>query len=178
MAKSKSEIKYMVLGATFLAIAMVLPLITGQIPQIGKALCPMHIPVILCGFFCGPWYGLAIGFISPLLRFLIFGMPVIVPDGICMSFELATYGFITGMLYKALPKKKINVYVALIIAMLAGRIIWGIGRTIFYGLGSKEFGFAAFIAGGFVNALPGIILQLVLIPILVMALKKYTYTER
>ncbi|MBQ0026433.1 MAG: ECF transporter S component [Lachnospiraceae bacterium] len=178
MAKSKLKIKYMVLGAAFLALAMVLPLLTGQIPQIGKALCPMHIPVILCGFFCGPWYALAIGLISPLLRFLIFGMPVIVPDGICMCFELATYGFITGALYKLLPKKKISIYVALIIAMLAGRIVWGIGRTIFYGLGSTEFGFAAFIAGGFINALPGIILQLVLIPIIVIALSRYTYTER
>ena len=97
----------MVLAAMFLALAMVLPFLTGQIPQIGSALCPMHIPVLLCGFFCGPWYALAVGFIAPLLRFLIFGMPPIMPTGIAMCFELATYGFMVGFLYKKLPKKKV-----------------------------------------------------------------------
>ena len=65
----------MILAAVFLAMALVLPFLTGQIPQIGNALCPMHIPVLLCGFFCGPLYALSVGFISPLLRFFLFGMP-------------------------------------------------------------------------------------------------------
>ena len=169
---SKNRVYRMVLSAMFLAIALVLPFLTGQIPQIGKALSPMHIPVILCGFFCGPFYALAVGLIAPLLRFALFSAPQM-PLGFVMCFELAAYGFFAGLFYRLLPDKKPFVYVSLVCAMLAGRVIWGIGRTILFGLGSVEFGWAMFIAGGFVNAVPGIIVQIVLIPILVMALGKY-----
>lgn len=163
----------MILSAMFLALAMVLPLLTGQLQTIGKALCPMHIPVILCGFFCGPVYALLIGFIAPLLRFLLFGMPTIIPKGIAMCFELATYGAMAGLLYKLFPKKKIFICISLVIAMLAGRIVWGTVRVILYGLGESEFGWAAFMSGAFLEAIPGIILQLVLIPILVIMFEKY-----
>lgn len=171
---SKNKIYKMVLAAMFLALAMVLPFLTGQIHQIGNALCPMHIPVLLCGFFCGPWYALTVGFISPLLRFVLFGMPAIMPTGIAMCFELATYGFMAGFLYKRLPKKKVFIYVALIGAMLCGRVIWGIARVVLWGVAQSEFGWAAFMSGAFLNAIPGIIVQIVLIPIIVMALQKYT----
>ncbi|MBQ3532703.1 MAG: ECF transporter S component, partial [Oscillospiraceae bacterium] len=94
-----------VCSALCLALAMVLPFLTGQIPQIGKMLCPMHLPVFLCGFVCGwPW-GLAVGFIAPLLRSLWLGMPLIFPDAAAMAFELAVYGMISGLLYRRLPKK-------------------------------------------------------------------------
>lgn len=171
---SKKKIYKMVPAAMFLALSMVLPFLTGQIQQIGNALCPMHIPVLLCGFFCGPWYALAVGFIAPLLRFALFGMPSIMPTGIAMCFELATYGFMAGFLYKRLPKKKVFIYVALIGAMLCGRVVWGAARVVLFGLGQSEFGWAAFISGAFLNAIPGIIVQIVLIPVIVMALKKYT----
>lgn len=164
----------MVMGAMFLALALVLPFLTGQIPQIGGALCPMHIPVLLCGFFCGPVYGAVIGFCAPLLRFLIFGMPPIMPTGIAMCFELMTYGLVSGILYKLFPKKNICVYAALIGAMLSGRIVWGASRVVLFGLGEYEFGWAAFMSGAFLNAIPGIIVQIVLIPLLVIALKRYT----
>lgn len=170
---SKNNLKSLILAAMFLALALVLPLLTGQIPQIGNALCPMHIPVLLCGFFCGPWYALIVGFIAPLLRFMIFGMPPLVPKGVAMCFELATYGLVLGLLYNLLPKRKLNIYVSLICAMLAGRIVWGAARVILYGFGKSEFGWAAFMSGAFFNAIPGIIVQIVLIPILVMALEKY-----
>lgn len=169
---SKSKIYKMVLAAMFLALALVLPFLTGQIQQIGNALCPMHIPVILCGFFCGPLYGLIIGFVAPLLRFALFGMPPIMPIGIGMCFELATYGLVAGLLYKWLPKKKLYVYVSLIGAMLCGRVVWGIARVILLGLGQYEFGWKAFLAGAFINAIPGIILQIVLIPIIVLVVEK------
>ena len=82
--------------ALILALAMVLPFLTGQIPEIGSMLCPMHIPALLCGFMCGwPW-GLAVGFISPLLRSMS-GMPPIW-IAIPMAFEMATYGAIAGLL--------------------------------------------------------------------------------
>jgi len=172
MTQKKLNVTHMVLSGMFIALAMVLPFLTGQIPQIGKALCPMHIPVILCGYFCGPFYGLVVGFISPLLRSVLFGMPAMIPGGVSMAFELATYGFVSGYLYKAFPKKKVYVYVSLIIAMLAGRAVWGVVRVILFGLGKSDFGWKAFMAGAFVNAIPGIILQLILIPVLVITLKK------
>lgn len=169
---SKNKLIQMILSAMFLAIALVLPFLTGQIPQIGGMLCPMHLPVILCGFFCGPWYAFGVGFIAPLLRFLLFGMPPIVPTGISMCFELATYGLVSGALYSLLPKKKINVYISLISAMLIGRVVWGISKVILLGLGKIDFGWKIFFTEGFVKAVPGIIVQIILIPILVIALKK------
>lgn len=175
---SKNRVYHLVLSAMLLAAALVLPFLTGQIPQIGSALCPMHIPVILCGFFCGPWYALAIGIIAPLLRFLLFGMPPLIPSGVAMCVELAAYGMISGILYKILPRKKASIYIALIGAMIVGRILWGISRVVLFGLTHSEFGLDAFLAGAFFNAVPGIIVQLILIPILVMALGRYTYVER
>lgn len=173
-AGKKSKLYKMILAAMFLALAMVLPFLTGQIQQIGNALCPMHIPVLLCGFFCGPWFGLLVGMIAPILRFALFGMPQLMPIGIAMCFELGAYGLTAGLLYKWLPKKRFSIYVSLIGAMVLGRVIWGIARVVLFGLGQYEFGWAAFLAGAFVNAIPGIILQIVLIPIVVMALEKYT----
>ena len=158
-----------------LALALVLPFLTGQIPQIGNLLCPMHIPVLLCGFFCGPWYGLTVGFIAPLLRFAMFGSPPLIPMGVAMCFELATYGHVSALLYRALPKKKSCIYLSLFGAMLAGRAVWGAARVILWGLGKADFGWAAFLTGAFTGAVPGIVLQLVLIPVLVMALNKYKY---
>ena len=134
----------------------------------------MHIPALLCGFFCGPWYGLAVGAAAPLLRSLIYGMPPLMPTGIAMCFELAAYGFAAGLLYKLLPKKNGYIYVSLISAMLAGRVVWGIARVVLAGLTHSEFVWSAFLAGAFVNAVPGIILHILLVPTLVMALKKYT----
>ena len=166
----------MVLAALFLALALVLPFLTGQIKEIGNALCPMHIPVLLCGYFCGPWYGLAVGFIAPLLRFLLFGMPALFPNGAAMCFELAAYGLVASLLYTHLSDSRKRIYISLIGAMLAGRIIWGMVRVILMGVASVEFGWPVFIGGAFLNAIPGIILQLILIPILVARLKNYTYS--
>ena len=111
--------KNLVNAALCLALCMVLPFLTGQIPQIGSALSPMHIPVLLCGFICGWPYGLAVGILAPLLRFMLFGMPPIFPTGIAMAFELAAYGMATGLLYKKLPKTIPNIYTSLIVSMLA-----------------------------------------------------------
>lgn len=174
MSSKQKSLRRLILAALFLALAFVLPFLTGQIPQIGSALCPMHIPALLCGFFCGPWYGLAVGAAAPLLRSLIYGMPPLMPTGIAMCFELAAYGFVAGLLYKVLPKKNGYIYVSLISAMLAGRVVWGIARVVLAGLTHSEFVWSAFLAGAFVNAVPGIILHILLVPTLVMALKKYT----
>ena len=162
------QIRKLTYAALFLALALVLPFLTGQIPQIGSALSPMHIPVLLCGFLVGwPW-GLAVGFIAPLLRSVIFGMPVMVPGAVAMAFELAVYGLVSGILYRLLPRKKWSIYVTLIVAMLAGRVVWGIARLIIAGLSGNSFTWALFLAGAFTNAVPGIILPIVLIPVVVM----------
>ena len=107
----KVNLKKLVLAGVFLALCLLLPFVTGQIPQIGAALSPMHIPVLLCGFVCGWPYGLVVGFVAPLLRFMLFGMPPIFPTGIAMAFELAAYGALTGILYRLLPKKTPYIYV-------------------------------------------------------------------
>ena len=167
-----SNVKTMVLAALFLALALVLPFLTGQIPEIGSMLCPMHIPALLCGFFCGwPW-GLAVGLIAPILRSLLFGMPPMFPVAVCMAAELAAYGAVSGLMYSKLPRKKGSVYIALVTAMVIGRLVWGAARFLCAGLDMSAFGLAAFWAGAVTTAIPGIVVQLILIPILVLALEK------
>ena len=170
---SNVRIKKLILSALFLAMALVLPFLTGQIPEVGSMLCPMHIPALLCGFFCGwPW-GLMVGFVAPILRSVTFGMPPMFPVAICMAFELATYGAVSGALYQKLPKKKSSIYVALLVAMVVGRLVWGAAQFVCMGLDPSTFGFAAFWAGAVTTAIPGIIVQIILIPLLVMALEKH-----
>ena len=162
----------LIASAICLALALVLPFLTGQMQQFGNMLCPMHIPVLLCGILCGwPW-GAAVGFMAPLLRFALFGAPVIYPIGLAMAFELAAYGFSAGLCYKLLPRTPGCLYAALLCGMIDGRIVWGLTRYVMAGLGGSEFPFSAFLAGAVTNAIPGIVLQLVLIPILVLALKR------
>ncbi|MBR6184864.1 MAG: ECF transporter S component [Clostridia bacterium] len=166
------RVRKLTYAALYLALALALPFITGQIPEIGAMLCPMHIPVLLCGFLCGwPW-GLAVGFIAPLLRGAVFGMPVLFPTGVAMAFELAVYGGIAGLLYRALPRKTWATYLTLLIAMILGRLVWGLVRLILAGLTGSEFTMALFLAGAFSDAVPGIILHIVLIPVLVIAMDR------
>ena len=168
--KKRNRIVKMVFAALFLALAYVLPFLTGQIPEIGSMLCPMHLPVLLCGFICGwPW-GVVVGFVAPLFRSLTFGMPPIFPTAVCMAFELAAYGGVSGMMHKLLPKKKLNVYASLIVAMIVGRLVWGAAMFVCMGVEGSGFTLSAFLAGAIINAIPGIVLQIILIPIIVMLL--------
>ena len=164
--KKTIDSKTLTLSGMFLALALVMPFLTGQIPQIGSMLCPMHIPVLLCGFFCGGTMGFLVGLIAPVLRSFLFGMPPMFPVAICMAFELAAYGLVSGVLYRKLPGKKGAVYGALIIAMVLGRV------AMMACIGG-QFGVEAFLAGAVTTALPGIILQLVLIPVVVLAMEKH-----
>ena len=179
MFKQKEQIQNMVLSALLLAIGLVLPFLTGQIPEIGSALLPMHIPVLICGFICGWQWGLIVGFIMPLLRFLLFGFPPIYPNGIAMTFELATYGAVSGLLYSFFKKKTIGIYISLITAMLVGRVVWGMVRVVLLGFSDTEvFTWAIFVADAFINAIQGIVLQIVLIPLLIMSINKITSYEK
>ena len=165
------QVKRLVYSAMCLALCLVLPFLTGQIPEVGSMLLPMHIPVLLCGFLCGAGWGAAVGFTAPLLRHLLFGMPPM-PGCISMAFELATYGLVVGLLHKKMGKSMKGVYVSLICAMVAGRLVWGAAQMAIMGLNGGSFPFSAFVAGAFTSAIPGIVLQLVLIPVLVRALDK------
>ena len=166
--KNHSSLLKMILAALFLALAYVLPFLTGQIPEIGAMLCPLHIPVLLCGFICGwPW-GLVVGFVAPLFRSVTLGMPALFPTAVCMAFELAAYGFVAGLMHKILPRKKPYIYCSLLTAMIIGRLVWGAAMFVCMGVNGGSVTFAAFLAGAITNAIPGIIVQLVLIPVLVM----------
>ncbi len=169
--QTKSLTYRLVLAALVIALGLVTPFLTGQIPQIGSALLPMHLPVLLCGFVLGWKYGLSVGAIVPLLRSICFGMPPMYPAAVAMMSELAAYGALCGLLYRLLPKKLTCIYISLIGAMLGGRVVWGLVRWAMMAAGT-EFGWQAFVAGAFVQAFPGIILQLVLIPLLVLILEK------
>ncbi|MBR2787620.1 MAG: ECF transporter S component [Erysipelotrichaceae bacterium] len=164
--------KKLTLSAMFLAIGQILPFVKGQIPEIGKMLCPMHLPVLLCGFICGPRYAAIIGFICPLMRSVLFNMPIMYPSAIGMAFELMTYGLISGLLSEKWGNRSYrDIYAALIIAMIAGRVIWGIAQIVLLGIKGNTFTMSAFLSGAILNAIPGIILQLILIPLLVKSLK-------
>lgn len=167
-----TTLKNMLFSALFLALAFVMPFLTGQIPKFGAMLCPLHVPVLLCGFVCGAPWGLAVGFAAPLLRSLTLGMPPLFPTAVCMAFELAAYGLVTGVLHRLLPRKKAFIYVSLVAAMLVGRLVWGAAMFVCTGIGGTEFTPAMFFAGAFADALPGILVQLALIPVLVMVLDR------
>ncbi len=169
----KDSIKKLTLSAMFLAIGMVLPLFTGQIPQVGNMLLPMHLPVFLCGLICGWQYGAVVGVVLPLLRSMTFGMPPLFPTALAMAFELMTYGLTAGFLYeRSRWQCVVALYRSILAAMIAGRVVWGVVQMILLGMGGNTFTWKAFMAGAFLNAVPGIVLQLILIPAIMVALNR------
>lgn len=169
----KFNVVNMVLSALFLSLGIVLPFLTGQIKEIGDTLLPMHLPTMLCGALCGPWYGLFVGFVMPLLRSLLFSMPPMYPRAVWMAFELATYGLVLGLTYKKLKTKGVlGIYISLITAMLSGRVVWGVVKANLLGVGGKSFTITAFLVEGFVDAVPGIIIQLVFVPLVIGIVEK------
>ena len=164
-------VQHLSLAAMFLAVGLVLPFLTGQIPRLGNMLLPMHLPVFLCGLICGWKYGAAVGFVLPLLRAALFSMPPLFPNAAAMSLELLTYGLVAGLLYYASRWQCIlALYRSLIIAMLAGRAVWGAAQVVLLGISGGAFTWKMFLAGAFFNAIPGIVIQLILIPALMVAL--------
>ena len=164
----KHNTKKLVLSGLFLAIGLVLPFLTGQIPEIGNMISPMHFPVLLCGFICGAPYGALVGLILPPVRFLLFQMPPLYPMGLAMAFEMAAY----GLVYSRVQHNIKGIYLSLVPAMVIGRIVWGIAQVVLMGLSGDGFTFQAFIAGALINAVPAIVLQLILIPLIIAALQK------
>lgn len=169
--KRNNSLLNMIYAALFLALAYYMPFLTGQIPEIGAMLCPMHLPVLLCGFVCGPAWGLAVGIIAPLLRSLILGMPPLFPTAVCMAFELAAYGAAAGFMHRRLPKKRVYIYCSLLTAMVIGRLVWGAAMFVCMGARGGSFTLSAFLSGAVINAIPGITVQIVLIPVIVMIIE-------
>lgn len=169
----QKSIRNLVLAALFLALGLILPFFTGQIPQIGSMLLPMHIPVLICGLICGWQYGAVIGFVLPILRYFLFGMPPIYPTGIAMSLEMATYGLAVGLLYaRSRWKCIVALYRSLLAAMVLGRLVWGAAEVVLLGMSGKAFTWQLFLSGAVLTAIPGIVLQLILIPALMVALDR------
>lgn len=166
------SVKRLVVAALLIAIGFVLPFLTGQIGQLGRALSPLHIPALLAGFILGWPYGLLVGFLLPVLRSLAFGMPPLVPVALAMAFECAAYGLVTGILYEKLPKKPVSVYVALIAAMVIGRVVGGVANTVLLSLKDVPYGIQAFFADYFVGTWVGMVVHIVLIPPIVFALER------
>lgn len=171
MSKTKKYIWEMVLASLCVALGVVLPVAVHWVPNAGSVLLPMHIPVLLCGLLCGPAYGLACGLLAPLLSSLITGMPPVayLPSMLC---ELAVYGFVAGLLICLVRTRSqaANVYIALIGAMLVGRAAYGAMNALIFRAG--EYSLQIWMAASFVTALPGIVIQLVLLPLIVLTLRK------
>lgn len=169
----KKSIKNITLSAVFMAIGIILPFFTGQIPAIGSMLLPMHIPVFLCGLICGWQYGAVVGFVLPLFRSLLFSAPPIFPNACSMALELMTYGLIAGLIYNRSKWQCVfSLYRSMFIAMICGRAVWGVAQVVFLGLGGSGFTLQMFLAGAFLNAVPGIVLQLIFVPAVMIALNK------
>lgn len=168
----RQYVKNLVLAAMFMALGLVLPFLTGQIPQVGAMMLPMHLPVLLCGLVCGWQYGGLVGFVLPLLRHTLFGMPPLI-TATAMAFELAAYGMVAGFLYARSRWQCLRaLYRCLIAAMIAGRLVWGAACVVLLGLGKLEFSWQAFLSGAVLSAIPGIVLQLLVIPAVMVAMDR------
>lgn len=162
------------LAAMFLALGIIFPMAFHAFgPNAGSSFLPMHIPVLLCGFLCGPFYGAMVGVLTPLLSSMLTGMPMLMPIGIAMMFELCVYGIVSGVLVK-----RYNVYMSLVVAMLAGRVVSGVVNLVLMGFMGKAYTLSIFVSAAFITAIPGIILQLFAIPILVNVAKKLNKTKQ
>ena len=177
--KTKHHLTRLVLASVLLATGLILPMITGQIQAIGKIISPMHIPVLIGGLTLGPIWGLAVGFITPILRGLLFGMPPIPHAAFPMAFELGAYGLFGGLFYPPVRRKLPNlgaIVFALLLAMIAGRLVGGAAKALLLALGvigtQTPFTLAAFWASYFVGTLPGALIHLVLVPAVVAALER------
>ena len=169
----RNRIRNLTVSAMLFALGLVLPFLTGQIPQIGSMLLPMHIPVFLCGLICGWRYGAMVGLLLPVVRSLLFGMPPMVPTAAAMAVELCTYGGVAGFLYfrKGWFCMK-SLYKSMTAAMVIGRAAWAGAMMLLMRISGGVFTFWMFAAGAFLNAIPGIAVQLVLIPAVMVALGK------
>lgn len=167
-----NKTKQLTISSMCLALGVILPQAFHVIPNAGNILLPMHIPVLICGFISGPLYGLLVGFLTPLMSHIIFGMPP-APILIQMLIELSMYGLFTGILSKKIKIKNelLNNYIVLVLSMIIGRVIYGVLNMLIFKAGS--YSLSIWLAAAFVTGLPGIFVQLLIIPLLVKITKHY-----
>jgi hypothetical protein len=172
MSPLTTRARFITHSALYLALAILLPIGFHAFALGGRAFLPMHIPVLLAGFLIGPAGGVVVGLLAPLLSHLLTAMPpgYAVP---LMSLELPMYGLVAGIAYRRLH---LNVYIALILAMIVGRIFFGIGLFVLGLFMELPYTASAFFAGGGAiwTGLPGIAVQIVVIPLIVAALNRKT----
>ncbi|MBR2615297.1 MAG: ECF transporter S component [Clostridia bacterium] len=173
------DVRSIVYSAACLALCVVLPFLTGGSAALGTKFSPMHFPVLLCGFIAGPLWGGVVGGLAPFVRFLVAGAPAIYPMGIRMAAELCVYGIAAGLFYRYLPKKPFGIYVSLICAQLFGRLAWGAVQFFLSVFDkSNSFYFEMIVAQTVTPALPGIVLQLILIPPIVIAMQRARFISK
>lgn len=179
--KRNTTLANTILCAMFIAVGVLLPFLTGNATPSGKMLCPMHIPVIICGAVCGWQWGMIAGVITPLLRALLVGAPVLYPTGVCMSFELAAYGLVFGLMLKFLSGKIdriASIYISLVVAMIAGRVVLGLAHFTLYGMFGTPYSWQILISSAVLQAVPAIVLQFAVIPPIVYAFGRYGGRKR
>lgn len=168
--KTMSSIKRMTMAAVCTALCVVLPIAFHSIPDAGSVFLPMHIPVLICGMICGWPYGLICGLMGPMLSSALTGMPPVafLP---AMMVECGVYGLVSGLMLKVLRTKSTyaDLYIALVVAMLAGRVVSGIAKALIF---TPGLAMSAWVTASFVTALPGIVIQLVFLPSVVFTLMK------
>lgn len=161
-------------ASLMLAVGIVLPVafhLSGT--SLGQAILPMHLPVLLCGLLCGPAYGAGVGAVLPFISLMLTGRPSIWPGGISMTVELLVYGVVSGLLSKLLFRLKDKYLwsiLSVVPAMICGRAAYGIFNFIVYGLQDIPYTMPVFLTGAFITSLPGIAIQLVIIPLVVSIL--------
>ena len=167
--------KNLVLTAFFIALGLVLPMAFHAIPNGGTLFSPMHIPVLICGLCVGPLEGLICGLATPALSSVLTGMPPapVLPG---MLVELAFYGLVSGLMMKALKNNHsfAKIYIALLVAMLCGRIAGGLVNAFILNAGSYTF--QMWLTAYFVRGIAGIVTHLIVVPLLVRALQKANLT--
>lgn len=175
--KRNDSLYPLLITAILLAVGMILPYLTGQIPSIGQLISPLHIPVFICGLTCGWGWGAALGFVLPILRGLTLGMPPFPAVGLPMAFEMAFYGAVSGLLYQLLrkvwkDKHIVAIVISLLAAMVVGRCAGGATRAIMMGVQGSAYSFAAFFASYFTGTVVGAVIHIIVCPLITLALEK------
>lgn len=172
MNNTTNKTKEMVLSAFFLALCLLLPFLTANNRELGNMLCLMHLPIFLAAYLIDYRWAMVVGFIAPILRSFIFGVPPMIPTALAMAFELLTYAFLAGVLYRAFNKKVWGIYVSLLISMVGGRVVTGIVKAIIMGASGSKLTFDVFLTTNVITTLPGIAIQIIVIPLIILTLRK------
>lgn len=166
-----SQVKRIVIAAACAALCIVLPMAFHSIPNAGATWLPMHIPVMISGLVAGPAAGAATGLLGPVLSGLLTGMPAapVLPPMAC---ELLTYGLVSGLLADRVRTGSVttDLYVSLVGAMVAGRVVNGVLRALIFSPGSYTL--EAWLAASFFSSLLGIVLQLAVVVPIVVSLER------